>query len=371
MMPANLAPKTRPIASPSAQAGRSIGVQPGAAPAVFTRGCPLASLVVLNLDGRRHLAPLLAHLAQQTVRDFELIFVDNGSHDDSLALVEQGCIAYGIPVQLIRNAVNAGFAPACNQGLALARAEWVAMLNNDTRPAKTWLEQLLLAGEADRGVGMVASKMLRFHRPDQIDSAGIAVDWAGIAWDWRGGEADTPDECELVEIFGPCGGAALYNRRMMLDLGGYDADFFAYLEDVDFAWRARLAGWRCLFQPQARVLHAHSSTLGDASPFKRFLLGRNKVWLLAKNLPAADLWAQGPAMAGYDALAAGYGVVQRGDLASLRGRLAGLAGLRRIWPKRKIVQAQTRDVENWRRFMSPRVPPWQVPTRYTHLNLNL
>ena len=71
--------------------------------------------------------------------------------------------------------------------------------------------------------------MLRFHRPDQIDSAGIAVDWAGIAWDWRGGETDTPDERELVEIFGPCGGAALYNRRMMLDLGGYDADFFAYL----------------------------------------------------------------------------------------------------------------------------------------------
>ncbi len=326
-----------------------------------------ASIVVLNLNGRRHLSPLLAHLAQQTVRDFELIFVDNGSSDDSIPLVEQGCAAYGIPLQLIRNSANAGFAPACNQGLALACAPWIAMLNNDTRPEAAWLEQLLAAAARGPRVGMVASKMLRFHRPDQIDSAGIAVDWAGIAWDWRGGETDVPAEQALVEIFGPCGGAALYNRQLMIDLRGYDADFFAYLEDVDFAWRARLAGWQCLLQPQARVLHAHSSTLGDASPFKRFLLGRNKVWLLAKNLPDADLWRAGPIMAGYDVLAAGYGFAQRGDLASLRGRLAGIAGLARIWPKRKLVQAQTCDVDNWRRFMSPRVPPLQVPRRYAHL----
>lgn len=325
------------------------------------------SIVVLNLNGRRHLAPLLAHLALQSVRDFELVFVDNGSTDDSVALVEQGCAAYGIPLQLIRNRRNNGFAPACNQGLALARAPWVAMLNNDTRPAADWLQRLLDAAQGGERIGMVASKMLRAHQPDQIDSAGVAMDWAGIAWDWRGGEPDRPEETELVEIFGPCGGAALYRRDLLIALGGFDADFFAYLEDVDLAWRARLVGWRCLFQPQARVLHAHSATLGDASPFKRFLLGRNKVWLLAKNLPDADLRRCWPAVVGYDALAVGYGVMQRGDFASLRGRLAGLAGLPRLWPKRRQVQAQVVDADNWRRFMSPRVLPWQVPHRYAHL----
>ncbi len=328
---------------------------------------PVASIVVLNLNGRRHLPALLAHLAQQTLRDFELVFVDNGSHDDSLALVEQGCAAYGIALQVIRNKANRGFAPACNQGLAVARAERIVMLNNDTRPERAWLEHLLAAAEREPRTGMVASKMLRAAAPDQIDSAGIAIDWAGIAWDWRGGETDQPGERDLVEIFGPCGGAALYDRNMLLDLGGYDADFFAYLEDVDLAWRARLAGWRCVFQPQARVLHVHSSTLGDASPFKRFLLGRNKVWLLAKNLPDADLRRYGPAMATYDLLAAGYGLAQRGDLASLRGRLAGLAGLRTIWPKRRRVQEQIVDVDNWRRFVRPLVPPWKVPDRYAHL----
>lgn len=333
---------------------------------------PLVSIVVLNLNGKRHLPALLAHLAVQTMRDFELIFVDNGSRDDSIAYVEQGCTAYGIHFRLIRNAANQGFAPACNQGIALARAEWVAMLNNDTRPEPQWLEQLLHAAGTNSPpgsakVGMVASKMLRYQRPAEIDSAGIAVDWAGIAWDWRGGEPDMPGERTLQEIFGPCGGAALYSRTMLRELGGFDADFFAYLEDVDLAWRARLGGWRCLFQPQARLLHAHSATLGDASPLKRFLLGRNKVWLLAKNLPDADLWPKGPVMALYDVLATGYGVAQRGDVAALRGRLAGIAGLARIWPKRRQVQAQTTDVNNWRRFMSPLVPPWQVPARYAHL----
>ena len=329
------------------------------------------SIVVLNLNGRRHLPPLLAHLAVQTCRAFELIFVDNGSTDGSAALVEQGCAAYGIPLQMIRNGENRGFAPACNQGLALSRAPFVAMLNNDTRPEPAWLQALLDAaesgGSAAGPVGMVASKMLRAQTPGEIDSAGIAVDWAGIAWDWRGGEVDQPEETELMEIFGPCGGAALYRRDLLTALGGFDADFFAYLEDVDLAWRARLAGWRCLFQPQARLLHAHSATLGDASPRKRFLLGRNKVWLLAKNLPDADLRQHGAAIAAYDALAVGNGAATRGDFAALRGRLAGLAGLGSIWPKRRQVQAQTTDVENWRRFMTPRVPPWDVPARYRHL----
>ncbi len=100
---------------------------------------PTASIVVLNLNGRRHLPPLLAHLALQTVSDFELVFVDNGSSDDSVALVEEGCAAYGIPLRLIRNRSNQGFAPACNQGLARSAAPWVAMLNNDTRPERAWL----------------------------------------------------------------------------------------------------------------------------------------------------------------------------------------------------------------------------------------
>lgn len=326
-----------------------------------------ASLVVLNLNGRRHLTPLLAHLAVQSVRDFELIFVDNGSTDGSLPLVEESCRAYGLTLAVIRNTFNNGFAPASNQGLRAARAEHVIMLNNDTLPEPAWLEHLLATAEQMPAAGMVASKMLFAHDPAMINSAGIAVDRAGIAWDWRGGEADDPHERAVVEIFGPCGGAGLYSRKMMLDLGGFDEDFFAYLEDVDLAWRARLAGWRCFYQPQARILHAHSSTLGDASPTKRFLLGRNKVWTLIKNLPDGYLLSDGLRAAFYDKLATGYGVLTRGDLASLRGRVAGLRGAGPMLAKRRAIQQAAVDIDNWRRFVQPAPTPWAVPKRYAHL----
>jgi hypothetical protein len=326
-----------------------------------------ASIVVLNLNGQRHLPPLLAALALQSMRDFELVFVDNGSADASVTFIEQGCRSYGIPLQLIRNSANRGFAPACNQGLQVARSDHVVMLNNDTRPEPHWLEQMLATLAGEPRVGMVAAKMLFAHDPGRINSAGIAVDWTGIAWDWRGGEVDDPGERAVQEIFGPCGGAALYRRQMLLELGGFDEDFFAYLEDVDLAWRARLAGWRCLYQPQARVLHAHSATWGDASPRKRFLLGRNKIWLLAKDMPEPWLTGLLPTIAAYDLLAVGYGVAMRGDMAGLRGRLAGLRGLPRMADKRRAVQASIGDLENWRRFMAPQVPPWAVPDRYRHL----
>jgi hypothetical protein len=326
-----------------------------------------ASIVVVNLNGARLLPGLLASLAAQTARDFELILVDNGSTDGSLRLVEGTANGLPFPLHVIRNAANAGFGPASNQGLQLASANWIAMLNNDARPEPAWLERLLDTTERMPRLGMVGSKMLRAHRPGEIDTAGIAVDWAGIAWDWRGGAADDPGERDLIEIFGPCGGAALYARAMLDEVGAFDGDFFAYLEDVDLAWRARLAGWQACLQPQARALHAHSATLGDASPRKRFLLGRNKVWLLVKNYPNPWLARYLPLILAYDALAAGYGLATRGDLAAWRGRMAGWAALPRFLAKRRRIQSTWQDVDNWRRAMSPTEPPWAIPRRYAHL----
>lgn len=326
-----------------------------------------ASIVVVNLNGERLLPALFASLATQTVRDFDLVVVDNGSRDGSLRLLEQTTPGLPFPVRVIRNAANAGFGSASNQGLRATRAEWIAMLNNDARPEPAWLEQLLDVAHRSPRLGMVGSKLLRAHRPGEIDSAGIAVDWTGIAWDWRGGEADTPGESDAVEIFGPCGGAALYARAMLDEVGAFDDDFFAYLEDVDLAWRARLAGWQALLQPQARALHAHSATLGDASPVKRFLLGRNKVWLLVKNYPNPWLARNLPLILAYDVLAVGYGLATRGDLAAWRGRVAGWAGLPRFLDKRRAIQSRWRDIANWRCAMSSTEPPWAVTRRYAHL----
>jgi GT2 family glycosyltransferase len=328
----------------------------------------IASIVVVNYNGLEHLPALYAALAVQTCRDFEIIFVDNGSHDGSVSAAADLGRAYDVDTRIIRNSTNLGFAPSCNQGVRASQADYLVMLNNDTQPEPTWLENLIFATECDPTTGMVASKMLFAHRPDIINSAGIAMDTTGIAWDWRGGENDQPNETDVVEVFGPCGGAALYTRTMLDEIGLFDEDFFMYLEDVDLACRARLAGWTCLLQPQARVLHAHSATAGEGSPFKSFQLGRNKIWTLIKNVPDPFLERHWPEIVGYDLMASAYGFAKRRDSALILGRLAALQQLPRFLEKRSVIQGRWHDVDNWARLISPAEAPWVVSQRYRHLD---
>jgi GT2 family glycosyltransferase len=325
------------------------------------------SVVVINLNGERHLAQLVAALQAQTVRDFELIFIDNASTDGSVPLMQRLCAESSLPITLLVNERNLGFAPACNQGIRVAQGRWIALLNNDAFPEPGWLEHLWAAAHSSPRLGMIAAKLLFAHQPERINSAGIAIDRAGIAWDWRGGEMDQPDESSPVEIFGPCGGAALYSRQMLDQLDGFDEDFFAYLEDVDLAWRAQLAGWRCVLEPKARVYHVHSATLGDGSPFKNYLLGRNKIWLITKNYPNPWLLLYLPAILGYDLLSVLVNALRSRNFSALRGRLAALAGLPRFLQKRRQIQARPRHSENWQALMAPLALPTAVMKRYAHL----
>jgi len=328
----------------------------------------IASIVIVNYNGLKHLPALYAALAVQTCLDFEVVFVDNGSADDSAQAADNLGRAFDVDTRIILNTSNRGFAPSCNQGIRSSRADHLVMLNNDTQPEPSWLENLIAATENDPKVGMVASKMLFAHRPEIINSAGIAMDAAGIAWDWRGGEYDRPDETRIVEVFGPCGGAALYTRPMLDEVGLFDEDFFMYLEDVDLACRAKLAGWTCLLEPQARVLHAHSATAGEGSPFKSFQLGRNKIWTLIKNVPEPFLNRHWPEIIGYDLMASGYGFAKRRDSALIRGRLAALQQLPKFLRKRSAIQTRWHDVDNWARLISPVEAPWAVSQRYRHLD---
>jgi GT2 family glycosyltransferase len=213
--------------------------------------------------------------------------------------------------------------------------------------------------------------MIFADRPNVINSTGINLDAVGFAWDRRGGELDDRLETEPVEVFGPCAGAALYRRAMLDEIGLFDEDFFAYLEDVDLAWRARLAGWRCLYVPAARVYHIHSATAVEGSPFKNRLLGRNKVWLIAKNYPMPQLVFYLPLILLYDLAAVLFTLIVRRDVSSWEGRLDGLRGLRRIGGKRQAVQALRQAALDqgrlWRRHLSPLSWPWQVSLRYRHL----
>ncbi len=289
------------------------------------------SVITLTWNGLPQLERCLPAVCPQLGRSDQLILVDNGSSDGSATWVA----ARYPSVHLIRNPTNVGFAAAVNQGIRAADSEWVVALNDDTVVSPGWLDALLAAAQSDASVGMVACKMRLAGDSSRFDSAGIVVDRAGIAWNrWYGEPVSAHPITEPEAVFGPCGGAALYRRAMLDQIGLFDEDFFAYYEDVDLAWRARRAGWHCLYSPGADVVHVHSATGNRVTGLKRYLLGRNKWWTILKNYPQPQLWLALPLILAYDLTAALVGCLQDRRLDALRGRRDALRQWRRFWQKR-------------------------------------
>lgn len=258
----------------------------------------------------------------------ELIAVDNGSGDGSAELLGERFPG----ARVIELATNEGFAGAVNAGVAESSGEWVLLLNNDTTIDAGAAARLLAAGRSSPAVGSVAAEMRFAASPDVVNSAGIGVDRLGVAYDRGLGEragAAAPggaaaDAAGQVDVFGASGGAALLRRAMLDELGGLDDSFFFGLEDVDLAWRARMAGWRALYVPAAVVWHHHGTTGRHTSAFKHFHVGRNRVRTLAKNAEPAHLRRYGAAILAYDLAYVAYAVAADRTLAPLRGRLRGL-----------------------------------------------
>jgi GT2 family glycosyltransferase len=250
----------------------------------------------------------------------EVVVVDNGSHDHSCEVL-RAAAPEGTLVELPE---NRGFPSGASEGIRTSSGEWLALINNDVIVEPDAFAEMLRVGESAADVGSVAAQM-RFAGTDGvINSAGIGVDRLGIAHDRLLGEPVAASETEAVEVFGACGGAALHRRRMLDELGGMDETYFFALDDVDLAWRARMAGWRCLYAPGAVVHHHHGATTAHGSDLKYFHVGLNRVRTVAKNADTRQLLRYGPAMIAYDAAYVGYAAVKDRTLAPLRGRLRGL-----------------------------------------------
>jgi GT2 family glycosyltransferase len=248
------------------------------------RGFPKVSVVIPNHNGAAWLPQCLESLARQEYRDFEVILVDDASTDESVNLV-RGRFP---DVRRILLPNNTGFAAAVNQGIAGARGTYVVLLNNDTVAEPGWLTALVrLADTRPREVGAIASKMLRMEDPHRIDDAGDALSWTGAA-EKLGHQQPAGDFLEEREVFSVCAGAALYRRSFLKEMGGFDERFFAYLEDVDLGLRGRLAGYRYLFEPGARVLHQGQGSGMSRSQYVR-LMTRNRLLLFLKNVPLSLL----------------------------------------------------------------------------------
>lgn len=303
------------------------------------------SVIIVTL-GRRALLTACLDALDGAVADLdgraEVVVVLNASDDGDDGLGEL-LAARARSVTLVALGFNTGFAGGVNAGVARSTGRWIALVNDDAEVDPGFLTRLLAVGEADPSLGSVAGQ-LRFHRrPSVINSAGIAVDRLGVATDRGLGQPVGACGVDVHEVFGACGGAALYRRSMYEGLHGLDERFFAYLEDVDLAWRARAAGWRCVHVPTAFALHHHSASSRHGSSFKHELVGRNRMRLLAKNASRRQLLRHGPAIVAYDIAFVAFSAVRERTLAPLRGRWAGL-----------------REWRSFRRQDGPRLPLEQL-----------
>jgi len=300
---------------------------------------PRVSVIIPNWNGVRFLPTCLDALRRQTLADREVILVDNASSDDSCALVA----ARYPEVTLLSLSHNAGFAGGVNAGIRASRGEVVALLNNDTEADAHWLEELLGALDRHPQAGSAASKILLFDRRDTFHSAGDTFRVNGLPANRGVWQRDVGQYDREEYVFGGCGGAVAYRRQLLEEIGLFDETFFFNCEDVDLAWRAQLAGWRCVYVPRAIVYHSLSATGGGVTA--SYYTGRNTLWVLAKDVPGPILRRHWQAILraqmriAWDAARNWRGAAAR---ARLRGQLAGLLTLPRILSQRRRVQASRR-----------------------------
>ncbi len=247
----------------------------------MSTGRPSVSVVIPNWNGRRWLPACLDAIARQDLAPAEVVVVDNGSTDGSLAYLA----AERPGVAVLSLARNTGFAHAANRGIAAARGELVALVNTDVELGADWLARMVRALGSDPSAAAVAGKMLSLEDPSIVYDAGDVLRRDGVC-EQRGrfGRDDGRWE-EPGEVFGACAGAALYRRDVLLGLGGFDERYFAYLEDVDLSLRLRLAGWSCRYEPVV-ALHAGGGSSHQLPGGHEYLVTRNTIVLVAKAFPA-------------------------------------------------------------------------------------
>jgi GT2 family glycosyltransferase len=300
---------------------------------------PLLTVAVLSYDGRHLLEVILPSLARQSFRDFEVVVVDNGSRDDTVAWLGE----HWPQAQIVSLAQNVGVTAALNVCARAGRGELVGLFNNDLELEPDCLGELVAAMREHPKAGWAGAKLRDYERRDVIDGAGDVFTWAATGGRRGHGERDVGQYDEPRAIFGACGGAALYRRSALEQVGEFDEDFFAFYEDVDWNLRAQLAGLSCRYVPSAVVYHMGSATIGRGlSDFTRYHLWRNTLWIIAKDLPAPSLLRHAPHLLLGQAVNLAVALRDRKLTIWLRVWRDALRGLPGMLRKRRQVQARRR-----------------------------
>jgi len=317
----------------------------------------LVTIVVVNWNGRQMLSDCLEALYKQTFRKFEITVVDNGSKDDSVAYMSS---TYP-EVNLIELKHNLGFASANNLAIQNSHAAYVALINNDACAQLGWLGKLVKALEKNPEAGMAASKMVYADNPEIIDRAGDAYSVAG-AGILRGRGKDKTYFSQPEWIFGACAGAALYRMDMLKTIGLFDEDFFLLYEDVDLSFRAQLAGYKCIFVPDAVVYHKASQTIRRDSDTSIYFGHRNLEWTYIHNMPKRLIAKTLISHCLYILFAFFFFALKGQSKIYLKAKKDALLGLNRAIKRRRYIQ-RNRKVDS--RYIQELLSPENFISRYT------
>ena len=245
----------------------------------------IVKIVILNWNGERHLRKFLPSVVAAVPEDVEVVVADNGSTDGSVAL-----LAAEFPqVTVLRLDRNYGFAGGYNRALARISADYYILLNSDVETPAGWIEPILSTLERESDVAAVAPKLIAYDDRSRFEYAGAAggyIDFLGYPF-CRGRilrkvECDRGQYDDEREVFWVSGAAFCCRAEVFHALGGFDADFFAHMEEIDLCWRMQLAGWRVKIVPQSVVYHLGGGTLTTDSPTKVFFNHRNNLAMLYK-----------------------------------------------------------------------------------------
>ena len=243
------------------------------------------SVVIPNFNGIAFLDSVLASLEGQTLSNFEVILVDNGSTDGSCSFVTAN-----YPwVHLIELSENFGFCGAVNAGIRAAKAPYVLLLNNDTEVKEDFVEEMLAAIRRHKNAFYCGARMVQYHDRDRLDDVGNY--YCALGWSFARGRGKDIHAYETEDkIFSACAGAAIYRKKIIEKIGYFDEEHFAYLEDTDIGYRARIYGYENWYAPKAIVYHVGSGTSGSRyNQFKTRYSSRNNIYLIYKNMPLLQI----------------------------------------------------------------------------------
>jgi GT2 family glycosyltransferase len=307
-----------------------------------SESCPSVSIVIVNFNGRELLRQCLLTLLDTDYSNYEVVVVDNGSTDGTLAEMDAS-FGPDSRITFVRNSENVGHAEGCNIGARMTAGGYIVFLDSDIEfGSKDWLRELVKVMENDASVGLAQAKIVLSEDKRCLDYVCVAVDALGT---WAATYGSKEDRFkEVFEVLAASSGCCIVRREVFDQVGGFDANYFIYDDDTDLSLRARLLGYQVMFVPSALVIH-RSGVLRGVSGAALYHSSKNRLRTVLKNYELRNVWWRFSVLAFFTFMVSvGFFAVKKRDeaMATLRGLISPIKDLPEIWQKRLLFQSKRR-----------------------------